>query len=76
MQIHKTLNELAYEESAQLKLVSFHPAVLKENPHKYYKYIGSFSAPPCTENVTYLIVGKVKIHHSSLYDRSSNFFCV
>ncbi|XP_073317835.1 alpha carbonic anhydrase 1, chloroplastic-like [Primulina huaijiensis] len=59
-QIHKKLNELAYEESAQLKLVPFHPAVLKENPRKYYKYIGSFSAPPCTENVIYIIVGKVR----------------
>lgn len=59
-QIHEKLNELAYEESAQLKLVPFHPAVLKENPRKYYKYIGSFSAPPCTENVIYLIVGKAR----------------
>lgn len=32
---------------------------LKQGADRYYRYVGSLTAPPCTENVIWNIVGEV-----------------
>ncbi|KAK6139840.1 hypothetical protein DH2020_026415 [Rehmannia glutinosa] len=61
--IHNKLNELAYNVKSQetispITIGQFHPAELRKTSRKYYRYIGSSSVPPCSENLMYLVLGK------------------
>ncbi|KAL0338641.1 UNVERIFIED_CONTAM: Alpha carbonic anhydrase 1, chloroplastic [Sesamum angustifolium] len=63
--IDNKLNELGSEvvkrqEAGPIAVGPFHPTELRQTPSKYYRYVGSFSAPPCTENVIYLVLAKVR----------------
>ncbi|XP_073156976.1 alpha carbonic anhydrase 1, chloroplastic-like [Henckelia pumila] len=62
--IQSKLNELEYEvkihEDIPITFGPFHPTELRKKTHKYYRYVGSFSTPPCTENVIWHILGKVR----------------
>lgn len=63
--IHKKLNELgnefkSHEGTSRIDIGLFHPSELRETPSKYYKYVGSFSIPPCTQNIIYLVLDKAK----------------
>ncbi|KAL3617893.1 hypothetical protein CASFOL_038214 [Castilleja foliolosa] len=64
-EIHNKMNELAaYEvrnqEAGPIKIEHFHPAELRRTCRKYYRYIGSSSVPPCSENLMYLILAKAR----------------
>ncbi|KAK6139939.1 hypothetical protein DH2020_026315 [Rehmannia glutinosa] len=63
--IHNKLNELAYNVKSQetispITIGQFHPAELRKTSRKYYRYIGSSSVPPCSENLMYLVLGKAR----------------
>ncbi|KAI3471811.1 hypothetical protein Pfo_028464 [Paulownia fortunei] len=62
--IHNKLNQMAYEvkshEASPIPIGPFHPTEIRKTPSKYYRYIGSFSAPPCTENIMYVVLAKVR----------------
>ncbi|PSS23583.1 Alpha carbonic anhydrase [Actinidia chinensis var. chinensis] len=63
--VQKQLVELAKEqcesdEEAQIPVGSFPVSKLRRNTRKYYRYIGSLTTPPCTENVIFNIFTKVR----------------
>lgn len=49
----------AADEQAQILFGVVEPKYLMKSSSKYYRYIGSLTLPPCTENITWIILGKV-----------------
>ncbi|XP_051132001.1 alpha carbonic anhydrase 1, chloroplastic-like [Andrographis paniculata] len=61
--IYSKLNEMAVrvgseEKSPAIPFGPFHPPEIRRTPKKYYRYVGSFSAPPCTENIPYIVLAE------------------
>ncbi|GFQ01531.1 alpha carbonic anhydrase 1 chloroplastic [Phtheirospermum japonicum] len=60
-EIHDKMKELVRnEEAGPIKIRHFHPAELRRTSTKYYRYIGSSSVPPCSENLMYLVLAKAR----------------
>ncbi|PIN19498.1 Carbonic anhydrase [Handroanthus impetiginosus] len=64
-EVHSKLNELASNnirshEAGKITIGPFYPKELRQTSRKYYRYIGSSSIPPCSENLMYLVLGKAR----------------
>ncbi|KAK3042551.1 hypothetical protein RJ639_001545, partial [Escallonia herrerae] len=58
--VEKDLEVIAYINEAERAVGIADPEQIQIGSRKYYRYTGSLTVPPCTQNVIWTIVGKVR----------------
>ncbi|MCD9640795.1 hypothetical protein HAX54_026444 [Datura stramonium] len=58
--IESDLKALAHTKGVERKIGVIDPKKVKLGSRKYYRYIGSLTVPPCTQDVVWTIVRKVR----------------
>lgn len=66
---------LAGDEQARVPVGVVKMRSLKQHARKYYRYVGSLTTPPCTENVVWNVLGRVinQISHFRRTPRRCHF---
>ncbi|KAJ0575386.1 putative carbonic anhydrase [Helianthus annuus] len=60
-QLKKAVNSSSQQQQQpQIALGTFTTKQIRKHTRKYYRYVGSFSTPPCTEGIIWNILGKIR----------------
>ncbi|GKA21504.1 alpha carbonic anhydrase 7-like protein [Tanacetum coccineum] len=68
MMMEPYFKALASTKDVEKSVGMIDPRDIKVGSRKYYRYVGSLTTPPCTQNVTWTIVNKVRtVSREQLY---------